>query len=395
MLRASQGTSTAAWHSHQHCSNNHTQDRPSTPLVPAHTPSMLVDMSLPRPIPAETALRMVRKIVQILMYIRGQMSSTWEQLEFLLNQEEMRQESDEQEQNQSFHGHDAHLGTLNHDGLDQEDENDFVIPTKSLKEFLETGERMFVDLEESVYDQLYSDLRQVTNAAGPQAHRARYISLALVFGTTFTTPKEQYMIRLGPLEARQSSATIARQAKATPSKPATLEQQKEERKWERTLVQELMGIHTVSPNSPIRSADCDVTSRESPQGDSLSPLPLRQRTKAHLLMKAPAGRIFTGMFPQQQILLHEDYPTPSASLTSHAPEQQPSGTQSCWSQGSRGVKDNRKPARWPIQHLHLFGPSAVASEHSSDYNSNSNEVEDDDEMWYLIGPGIPILSPLL
>ncbi|KAF9129846.1 hypothetical protein BGW39_003786 [Mortierella sp. 14UC] len=356
---------------------------------------MLVDMTLPRPIPAETALRMIRKIIQTLMYIRGQMGSTWEQLEFFLNQEKMRQEFEEQGQDQSFHGHDPDLGTLNHDSLDQEDENDFVIPTKSLKEFLETGERMFIDLEESVYDQLYSDLRQLTTAAGPQPQRTRYISLALVFGTTFTTPKEQYMIRLGPLEPRHPSATITRQDNITPLKTATPEQHKEEKKWERILVQELMGIHTESSHFPRYPADCDHTSRDGlQQGDPLSAITLRHRTKAHLLMKAPAGRIFTGMFPQQQIILHEDYPNPSALVASQAQEQL-SATQSCWSQGSRGVRDNRKPARWPIQHLHLFGPSAIASEHGSDFTSNTDGVEDDDEMWYLIGPGIPILSPLL
>ncbi|KAG0272805.1 hypothetical protein BGZ95_011412 [Linnemannia exigua] len=387
MLHASQDTSSAERHSHQQYYEQCAQGHSPAPSAAAHTPSMLVDMTLPRPIPAETALRMVRKIVQTLMYTRGQMGSTWEQLEFLLNQEKMRQEFEEQEQDQSFHSHDPHLGTFNHDSLDQDDENDFVVPTKSLTEFLETSEKMFVDLEESIYDQLYSDLRQTATTAGP-TQRPRYISLALVFGTTFTTPKEQYMIRLGPLEPRHLSATSTRHNHVA-SPITTPEQQREEKKWERVLVQELMGIHII----PAQGA-------EPQQGhDSLSAtVPLRHRTKAHLLMKAPAGRIFTGIFPQQQVLLHEDYPTPSASITSQdQQEEERSATQSCWSQGSKGFRGSKKLARWPIHHLHLFGPSAVVSEQDS-YHANNNgddDDNDDDEMWYLIGPGIPILSPLL
>ncbi|KAG0377896.1 hypothetical protein BGX24_005221 [Mortierella sp. AD032] len=349
-------------------------------------------MKLPRPIPAETALRMVRKIVQTLMYIRGQMGSTWEQLEFLLNQEKMRQEFEEQEQDQSFHGHDPHLGTFNHDSLDQDDENDFVIPTKSLKEFLETSERMFVDLEESIYDQLYLDMRQTTTTTSPP-QRPRYISLALVFGTTFTTPKEQYMIRLGPLEPRPLSTTSTQQAHVASSIP-TPEHQREEKKWERVLIQELMGIHTITTDGTELQQGCESLSAAAP---------LRHRTRVHLLMKAPAGRIFTGIFPQQQVLLHEDYPTPSASITSQdSQEEERSVTQSCWSKGSKGFRGSKKQARWPIHHLHLFGPSAVVLDQDSYHANNNGDVvgdndddDNDDEMWYLIGPGIPILSPLL
>jgi hypothetical protein len=189
---------------------------------------------------------------------------------------------------------------------------------------------------------------------------------------------------------------MTQQDNVTLPKAATPEQLKEEKNWERALVRELMGIHTVSSGSPTYPADCDHTNIDGlQQEDSLSTMPLCYRTKTHLLMKAPAGHIFTGMFPQQQIILHEDYPSPSALVADKTRGEELSITPNCRSLGSRGVRDNRKPARWPIQHLHLLGPSAVALEQRSDYTSNSDSIEDDDEMWYLIGPSIPILSPLL
>lgn len=99
---------------------------------------MLVDMTLPRSIPAETALRMIRKVVQTLMYLRGQMATSWDQLEVLLMQENMRQEQELEQGSQSHEDsfyHDPHLGTQNHaQDEDDDTENDFVIPTKSLRE---------------------------------------------------------------------------------------------------------------------------------------------------------------------------------------------------------------------------------------------------------------------
>ncbi|KAG0282816.1 hypothetical protein BGZ96_012814 [Linnemannia gamsii] len=173
MLYASSDTtpsSSVEWHSHHtsYYQENHTAAPAQPPAVAEQTPSMLVDMILPRPIPAETALRMVRKTVQTLMYIRGQMGSTWEQLEFLMMQENARQEQESQTRDHA-NFHDPYLGTQNHASQD-EDENDFVIPTKSLREFLETGQRTFVDLEESVYDQLYSDLRHSTTTPTPASN---------------------------------------------------------------------------------------------------------------------------------------------------------------------------------------------------------------------------------
>ncbi|KAF8942575.1 hypothetical protein BGZ47_006336 [Haplosporangium gracile] len=128
-------TSTAEWYGHHICYQGipaSTQPAGQPQAAIEQTPSMLVDMTLPRPIPAETALRMVRKVVQTLMYLRGQMSSTWEHLEFLLMQENMRQEMESQQENSRFY--DPHLGTQNHEQDNDDEENDFIIPTKSLRE---------------------------------------------------------------------------------------------------------------------------------------------------------------------------------------------------------------------------------------------------------------------
>ncbi|KAF9089923.1 hypothetical protein BGX29_011797 [Mortierella sp. GBA35] len=357
---------------------------------------MLVDMTLPRPIPAGTALRMVRKIVTTLMYLRGQMGSTWDQLEILMMQERMRMEAEEQQDENYQHS------CQNNHSQDNDEGDDFVIPTRSLKEFLETGQRMFVDLEESIFAQLLSDLRQrTTSTLGRQGHR--YISLALIFGTTPTTPKEQYMIRIGPLEPQQytippipttttsTEHIIRHQTVELRSPEETQRRSREEKKWERGMLQELMGLHitTLSTVPDIQDENEDENSRHT---DLLDSTALRNRTRVHLLMKAPAGQIFMGMLPQQQLILHEDYPTPSATVTTTTmvdPLLHGGG-------GRNGIK---KRAKWPIHHLHMFGPSSAATVVEEDLDGQEQQQqqddEDEDEMWYLIGPGIPILSPLL
>ncbi|KAF9147191.1 hypothetical protein BG015_011217 [Linnemannia schmuckeri] len=369
------------------------------------------------------------------------MGSTWEHLEFLLMQENMRQDMESQQGHSCFY--DPHLGTQNHAQNNDDEENDFIIPTKSLREFLEIGERMFVDLEESVYDQLYFDLRHSTTpdsatiftppTSGTSLPRPqqqpRYISLALVFGTTLTTLTEQYMIRIGPLEPRLPSPSSSTPSNTTYSNhvatppltaPISVDEQarrtREEKKWDRLLIQNLMGIHTTFPtysSDQHRStnesdySEQQYQQQQQQQGNNLlGTNPLRHRTKTHLLMRAPAGKIFTGMFPQQHLVLHQDYPTPSPIPSPFQMEedgdqgQEVSATQSCWNQGCRTT--SKKPARWPIHHIHIFGPSsssAITSEQEQDSRDMDSEDVDegnkDDEMWYLIGPGIPLLSPLL
>lgn len=279
---------------------------------------------------------------------------------------------------------------------------------------------MFADLEESVYDQLYSDLRHSstpTNANTSTPPPPRYISLALVFGTTFTTPKEQYMLRIGPLEPRLPSPSSSTPSSAYTHNPnsrlpaplptATMispEEQanrtREEKKWDRLLIQNLLGILPPSPPSDLYPSSDRNQRQQEGYGGLLGTDPLRHRTKTHLLMRAPAGKIFTDMLPQQHLLLHQDYPTPSPSslqIDEDGQEEEVSATQSCWNQGCR---NHKKPARWPIHHIHIFGPSpAVTSDQEQEqdlpHTDNHGMNEDKDEMWYLIGPGIPLLSPLL
>lgn len=279
---------------------------------------------------------------------------------------------------------------------------------------------MFVDLEESVYDQLYSDLRHSSTPtfSNTSTLPPRYISLALIFGTTFTTPKEQYMLRIGPIEPRLPSPSSSTPSSAythnlNPHLPASLstttrispEEQasrtREEKKWDRLLIQNLMGILPFSPPSDqYPSNDHNQQQQEEGYGSLLGTDPLRHRTKTHLLMRAPAGKIFTGMLPQQHLLLHQDYPTPSPSpfqMDKEEQEEEVSATQSCWNQGCR---NHRKPARWPIHHIHIFGPSpAISSDQEQGQDLQHTDSQDmngdEDEMWYLIGSGIPLLSPLL
>lgn len=432
MLYTSPDATSVEWYSHhisyqQGAAQTQPSSHPQTSNQP--TPSMLVDMTLPRHIPAETALRMIRKVVQTVMYLRGQMATSWDQLEVLLMQENMRQEQEELEQgSQSHEGSfydDPHLGTRNH-AQDEDDDtgNDFVIPIKSLREFLETGERMFVDLEESVYDQLYSDLRHssIATIANTSTPLPRYISLALILGTTFTTPKEQYMLRIGPLEPRlpsPSSSTPSSSAYThnpnsrlpTPlhttagiSPEEQANRTREEKKWDRLLIQNLMGILPSSTPSDQYPSN-DHNQLQEGYGSLLGTDPLRHRTKTHLLMRAPAGKIFTGLLPQQHLHLHQDYPTPSPSPSQMdkavRQEEDVSATQSCWNQGCR---NHKKPARWPIYHIHIFGPSPALSsdqvlehdvQHTDNQVMNKDMDENEDEMWYQIGPGIPLLSPLL
>lgn len=77
LCASSDSTSSAEWHNHHtsYYQGSHTAApaQPPTEAATEQIPSMLVDMTLPRPIPAETALRMVRKTIQTLMYLRGQM----------------------------------------------------------------------------------------------------------------------------------------------------------------------------------------------------------------------------------------------------------------------------------------------------------------------------------
>ncbi|KAG0299429.1 hypothetical protein BGZ98_010065 [Dissophora globulifera] len=370
------------------------------------------------------------------------MGSPWDQLEQMLRSEQHRQGRQEQGQEDREHQQRGHVfSSIGHAPprqLTSSEEDDFVVPTKSLQAFLQTGERMFVDLEESVYVQLYahfkSFLAQMALSTAPSTTPPTpqlYISLALVFGTTITTPKEQYMIRIGPLEPQQAvnsgpaaalplrlSPDAAPQAESelpfakldqdrrqtTPDVPRNgvhllgaieqprIQQQQqrqlqEEKSWERKLVQQIMGISSMLPEATQQLPD--PSSVDLPFSSLADPIPAA-RSKVHLLMKAPSGLVFQGMLPKQMIQLEEDY---GLSDLEAARKNEGHVRSRLGAAGSAGKKRN---TRWPIHHVHVLGPSSSPSSPSSArVLSHTDSVGAVKEIWYQVGGGIPILSPLL
>ncbi|KAG0255971.1 hypothetical protein BG011_004840 [Mortierella polycephala] len=398
--------------------------------------SKLVDMTLPRPIPAKTALRMIKNSIKILMFTRGLMNSSWNHLEMLLEQERMQEES----------------------GWSSRED---ALRTKSLKEFLDRGERMFTDLEESIYTQLYANFQSKPDLT-TSSPAAIYISLALILGTTVTTPKEQYMIRIGPLEPQQPTP----KATSPSSNPFTLipplsecstlsndseiqssmqqqvdsntcdendehgsgttrgmkrereeqdrqepqphevrleeqKQHREEARWERQLAQKIVGV-TVVPND---QSSADQRSNSDQQQESSVAMDgyatLLGRTHVHLLMKARSGQRFAGMLPKQMIVLQEDY---SINEIEDAKEKKASQSErsSTTAASMTAIASKKKKTRWPIHHLHILAPtstyaSAPASESSSMTTSPKTTLDDmanvhANEMWYQVGFGIPVLT---
>ncbi|KAF9907240.1 hypothetical protein BX616_000501 [Lobosporangium transversale] len=441
--------------------------------------SMLVDMGLSRPIPVKAALRMIRAAIKTLLYMRGQMSSPWEQLEQLLKLEIARQAQEQgQEQKQGLvHGQEQGQGQRQEHYRHQP-------PIQSLQEFLETAESMFVDLEGSIYAQLFSRLQQQQKQSSlhyiqpqtsfPNANsgsinaqqtttsvpltmaQARsppgnsndlYISLAVVFGNTLTVPKEQYMIRIGPLEPQQALllstppitvydpiATTTtttnnfvhnlhnndriplsnlsdyhriyhgysnmhlddkgheyhpryhqhrhRQQQQEQEQKQKQKQTREEKAWERKLLHQIIGMTSVVADTDSKTGN-ELSNGGSrgyqEQPNQLSPS-LPSRAKVHLLLKAPSALTFQGLFPKQMIVLPEDFSVSEA--------QRASKSTSSLVADNRSRNSNRKK-RWPVHHLHIFGPSTSASESGG---SASAELP---EIWYEVGSGIPPLSPLL
>ncbi|KAF9366270.1 hypothetical protein BGX34_004721 [Mortierella sp. NVP85] len=345
---------------------------------------------------------MVRTGIKTIMYMRGQMGSTWEQLKQMLQVEKLKL-------------HDEDLSPL----VSTEDSNNAAqtprrpqranggtSPTKSLQEFLETGEQMFDDLEESIHAQLCARLKPSSGSVSAPL----YITLALLIGATVTTPQEQFMIRIGPLESQlgtsessipsigvpfarldvrdtehhdQRSEQDGAYRCSTPTPPRSTDKQKlksDERAWERRLVQQLMGIHTVSD-----SGHYDENESYSPESFS-STLP--NRSKVHLLMKAPSGLVFQGMLPKQMVVLQEDYPLEDIEAAQWTPHPMESGN-------TPSTTATNKKVRWPIYHIQVLGPNPGREPTSSDETSFTNDRVVQEEIWYQVGSGIPALSPLL
>ncbi|KAG0220676.1 hypothetical protein BGX31_010711 [Mortierella sp. GBA43] len=358
---------------------------------------MLVDMDLPRAIPEKVALRMVRSSIKTIMYIRGQMGSTWEQLAQMLQVENLGFVDETQGPDDGttpFPGSSTPVEGPSRPRSTRQTtrKNNGTSPTKSLQEFLETGERMFVDLEESIHSQLHSRYKSPSSGSSPPP---LYISLALLIGTTITMPQEQFMIRIGPLEplvaaesltpsirvpfARLDIGIADHHENGLDRNPAdhkpfiqSNDPQKlkiEEKAWERRLAQQIMGINSIDME--------DTENDRSPALDSLSKT-LPSRAKVHLLMKAPPGLVFQGMLPKQTIVIQEDFSMESKS------EGAP-GTATA-TVGMRG--------RWPVYHVQILGPMPNKPPICSEYDSDKRDDASLD-LWYQVGSGIPALSTLL
>ncbi|KAF9437439.1 hypothetical protein BGZ76_000702 [Entomortierella beljakovae] len=343
---------------------------------------------------------MVHTCIKTIMYLRGQMGSTWDQLEQMLQAEQYIQEQamdQEQEQERDHSGTNSHptfsTSHLNrHSSLataqsledvndsDGHDEPSITIPIKSLKEFLHSGERMFVDLEESIYSQLY----QLLESESESSHQPElYISLALIFGSSITTPKEQYMIRIGPLEPQQR---VHDNPLPSIDKDTHHKQSREEKNWERRLVQQMMGI------TRIMDDEKEQQQYGQPSVSSFQASPVfTNRTRVHLLKKAPVGLVFQGLLPKQMIVIQEDYSPNDIEARKRFAIN---------SEKSNLTSPGFKKKRWPIHHIHVLGPNTTLTLIDNPLPSNppvytKPSLNTLDEIWYQVGQGIPVLSPLL
>ncbi|KAF9212219.1 hypothetical protein BGZ59_007065 [Podila verticillata] len=354
------------------------RQHPTAPAV-----SKIVDITLPSPISAKAALRMVQITVKTLMYMRGLLSSPWEQLEMLVKMDQQEQEEQGEQ--------------------DQEELDLDHVETLRAKE---SGERMFSTLEEVVYDQLYQQLKKARSpqpktpfsnstiastelaSSSPPPPSPSVLSLALIFGTTLLTPKEQYMIHIGPLKPKQPfSATTSSVSVTTSNDQANDENktdhardealrnqlQRMERQWERRLVQDLMGIRIMDSDTSTTVAQDPLQTHFLETGASTLP-----KTKVLLLMKAKAGQIIDGMLPKLALDLQEDF-APAFSSPSPTPSSSTSST--C----NTSKKPIQKRKRWPIHHIRVMGPQP-----------ESLQLDDggEDNIWYQVGSGLPSMPNL-
>ncbi|KAF9388386.1 hypothetical protein CPC16_006524 [Podila verticillata] len=354
------------------------RQHPTAPAV-----SKIVDITLPSPISAKAALRMVQITVKTLMYMRGLLSSPWEQLEMLVKMDQQEQEEQGEQ--------------------DQEELDLDHVETLRARE---SGERMFSTLEEVVYDQLYQQLKKARGpqpktpfsnstiastelaSSSPPPPSPSVLSLALIFGTTLLTPKEQYMIHIGPLKPKQPfSATTSSVSVTTSNDQANDENktdhardealrnqlQRMERQWERRLVQDLMGIRIMDSDTSTTVAQDPLQTHFLETGASTLP-----KTKVLLLMKAKAGQIIDGMLPKLALDLQEDF-APAFSSPSPTPSSSISST--C----NTSKKPIQKRKRWPIHHIRVLGPQPEFL-----------QLDDggEDNIWYQVGPGLPSMPNL-
>ncbi|KAF9313102.1 hypothetical protein BG003_005607 [Podila horticola] len=375
-------------------SRHQPRQQPTAPAV-----SQIVNITLPSSISAKAALQMVQTTVKTLI--------PWDQLEMLVKMDQ--QEQEEQEQEEQDLDHTETLGTRSTPSRSIKRNPS---PMKPLQEFLEAGDKMFTTLEEAVYDQLYQQLKKARAPSLPRTafsdtttantdpmpssppHQPIILSLALIFGTTLSTPKEQYMIHLGPLTPQLSllstttsclSASVFNdQAKdedeTNHESDEALRNQlhRMERQWERRLVQGLMGIRIVDDSTSTSAQD---PQQQQQQANFLetgaSTLP---KTKVLLLMKAKSGQIIDGMLPKLALDLQEDFELEFSSTSA------PSSSSSSAATTTRTTeKPAQKTKRWPIHHIRVMGPRPKTMPDSG---------QEDNNIWYQVGPGLPTMPNL-
>ncbi|KAF9563639.1 hypothetical protein EC968_004795 [Mortierella alpina] len=186
----------------------------------------------------------------------------------------------------------------------------------------------------------------------------------------------------------------------------------EEMQWERRLFQDIMGLSLVD-DQPPSALESEITSADSVPVDSIAHSPvLASRTKVHVLMKAPQGRIFDGLFPKQMLSLKEDYSI-DAIEERPPPKLEPnaSGSTSAAARVAAEAISEKRRTRWPIHHLHILGPRTFPKESSTSpplsrgatppetptppEQKSSDPDAPEEEIWYQIGSDIPVLSSLL
>lgn len=265
---------------------------------------------------------------------------------------------------------------------------------------------MFSTLEEAVYDQLYQQLKkaQAPQPKIPFSHATTastelvsssppppspiVLSLALIFGTTLSTPKEQYMIHIGPLKPQQPLSAATSSVPATTSNDQAndenetdhardealrIQLRRMERQWERRLVQDLMGIQIMDSDTSSAAAQDPSQAHFLDTGASTLP-----KTKVLLLMKAKAGQIIDGMLPKLALHLQEDFAPEFSS-----PSSMPSSSTPLTSNVTE--KPTQKRKRWPIHHIRVMGPRPETLQ---------LDGGQEDDIWYQVGPGLPSMPSL-
>ncbi|KAF9109147.1 hypothetical protein BGX27_007941 [Mortierella sp. AM989] len=162
-----------------------------------------------------------------------------------------------------------------------------------------------------------------------------------------------------------------------------LKRSREEKAWERRLIQQIMGITSIMDTDTQLDQQRHQYEQSSVSSFQLSPSALSNRTKVHLLMKAPSGLVFQGILPKQMVTVQEDY-----SLNDIEAAKANSNS------SSAAPISGGKKRRWPIHHIHVFGP-APSHTPSSLSSTPVPALDTQNEIWYQVGPGIPVLSPLL